>query len=164
MWDRPTAMSITANYDTKIPPIYPSSKLDSNPWAAEYSAHYEGCAHCDQHIFIYNKIQKDVLCSKIKMQVSVSERLYFEIRSKKTIGSHLFRSNDLTSVPSTAVPPRAVDFWALLLFWYSDYGVRLASHWTVAAFTGLLFVNGWEWMSEWVKNEWNGWAKELFIF
>jgi hypothetical protein len=33
--------------------------------------------------------------------------------------------------------------WIILII-----GVRLTSHWTAAAFTGLLFVPGWEWMSE----------------
>jgi hypothetical protein len=34
-------------------------------------------------------------------------------------------------------------------------GVRLTSHWTAAAFTGLLFIPGWEWISEWVKKHSN---------
>jgi hypothetical protein len=42
--------------------------------------------------------------------------------------------------------------------------VRPTSHWTAAAFTDLLFVPGWEWMSEWV-NEWiNEWMSERTIF
>jgi hypothetical protein len=44
-------------------------------------------------------------------------------------------------------------------------GVRLTSHWTAAAFTGLLFVPGREWMklvNGWM-NEWRGWVKELFF-
>jgi hypothetical protein len=35
-------------------------------------------------------------------------------------------------------------------------GVRLTSHWTAAAFTGLLFLPGWEWM--------NGWMSEKYFF
>jgi hypothetical protein len=41
-------------------------------------------------------------------------------------------------------------------------GVRLTSHWTAAAFTGLLSVPGWEWMSEWVK--WMSERTILFSF
>jgi hypothetical protein len=44
-------------------------------------------------------------------------------------------------------------------------GVRLTSHWTAAAFTGLLSVPGWGWVKgEWM-NEWmNGWMNFSFNF
>jgi hypothetical protein len=37
----------------------------------------------------------------------------------------------------------------ILLFYILVMGVRLMSHWTATAFTGLFFVPGWGWMGEW---------------
>jgi hypothetical protein len=50
---------------------------------------------------------------------------------------------------------RLEGYWNI--FWFM--GVRLTSHWTAAAFTGLLFVPGWGWVKGWM----NEWMNELFF-